>query len=217
MRHSDSLSYRLLALMQQSLAGTGCITVVLLMIGQVQYSNRGILFWELYASLFFHCHCRRRQSFQGVWCSVSVDSLSLAGIKAYKQSVRKFHDSMIGVGLFRPSQDLEACCIRPEDCDFEDWNDWSSCAVQACGPASWQIQRCAVLELLPHCDECAALTAFSNHFHWLDVLSQGQWQWGTTLSDTGKGRSCEERHFGQQRIASRDLQELCKTLPKYWM
>lgn len=44
MRHSDSLSYRLLALMQQSLAGTGCITVVLLMIGQVQYSNRGILF-----------------------------------------------------------------------------------------------------------------------------------------------------------------------------
>jgi len=23
----------------------------------------------------------------------------------------------------------------PIDCDFEDWNDWSSCAVQACGPA----------------------------------------------------------------------------------
>ena len=52
MWHSDSLSYRLLALMQPSLAGTGCITVVVLMIGQVQYSNRGILFWELYASLF---------------------------------------------------------------------------------------------------------------------------------------------------------------------
>lgn len=123
---------------------------------------------------------------------------------------------MIGVGLFGPSQDLEACCIRPEDCDFEDWNDWSSCAVQACGPASWHIQRCAVLELLPQCDEYAALTAVSNHFHWLDVLSQGQWQWGATLSDTGKGRSCEERHFGQQRIASRDLQ-LCQTLPKYWI
>lgn len=166
---------------------------------------------------FFHRHCRRRQSFQGVWCSVIVDSLSLAGIKAYKLSVRKFQDSMIGVGLFGPSQDLEACCIRPEDCDFEDWNDWSSCAVQACGPASWQIQRCAVLELFPQCDDCPALTAFSNHFHWLDVLSQGQWQWGATLSDTRKGRSCEERHFGQQRIASRDLQELSHTLPKYWM